>query len=157
MRLASAYLLGAGLLAGPVPAPITIAGWSSGARSVMRVALSYPDAFHAAILNSGTDPFGNAGIAVPPNSFHRRSVRLGLFGKFRDRRLAHLAVWIGLAILADGIACRFAHSSGHRQHGVGDRLGGGIGGCARPGLFGVLIESRLATFVGALRRIAAGG
>ena len=48
------------------PARITISGWSGGSRTAMRVALSYPDVFRAAILNSGADPFGNAGIAVPP-------------------------------------------------------------------------------------------
>ena len=53
------------------PARVTISGWSGGSRTAMRVALSYPDVFRAAILNSGADPFGNAGIAVPPDDLFR--------------------------------------------------------------------------------------
>ena len=32
----------------------------------MRIALAYPDIFRGAILNAGSDPFGKAGIAIPP-------------------------------------------------------------------------------------------
>jgi pimeloyl-ACP methyl ester carboxylesterase len=53
------------------PARIIVSGWSGGSRTAMRVALSYPDVFRAAILNSGADPFGNAGIAVPPGDLFR--------------------------------------------------------------------------------------
>jgi predicted esterase len=53
------------------PERIYISGMSGGSRTAMRVALSYPDVFHGAILNAGSDPFGNAGIAVPPAELFR--------------------------------------------------------------------------------------
>jgi hypothetical protein len=39
---------------------IFIAGWSGGSRVAMRLALDYPDLFHGALLNAGSDP-----IATP--------------------------------------------------------------------------------------------
>ena len=48
------------------PARVYISGFSGGSRTAMRVALAYPDIFHGAILNAGSDPFGKAGIAMPP-------------------------------------------------------------------------------------------
>jgi hypothetical protein len=39
---------------------IFIAGWSGGSRVAMRIALDYPDLFHGALLNAGSDP-----IATP--------------------------------------------------------------------------------------------
>ncbi len=53
------------------PKRIYISGFSGGSRTAMRAALSYPDVFRGAILNSGSDPFGNAGIAVPPADLFR--------------------------------------------------------------------------------------
>jgi len=47
------------------PDRVYISGFSGGSRTAMRVALYYPDIFHGAILNSGSDPFGNAGIGIP--------------------------------------------------------------------------------------------
>ena len=47
-------------------ARVYVSGFSGGSRTAMRAALSYPDVFRGAILNSGSDPFGDAGIAVPP-------------------------------------------------------------------------------------------
>lgn len=53
------------------PERIYVSGFSGGSRTAMRAALSYPDVFRGAILNSGSDPFGNSGIAVPPTElFH---------------------------------------------------------------------------------------
>ncbi len=48
------------------PERIFVSGFSGGSRTAMRAVLSYPDVFRGAILNSGSDPFGDAGIAVPP-------------------------------------------------------------------------------------------
>jgi len=50
---------------------IYVSGFSGGSRTAMRAALSYPDVFRGAILNSGSDPFGDAGIAVPPADLFR--------------------------------------------------------------------------------------
>lgn len=47
------------------PQRVYVSGFSGGSRTAMRAALSYPDVFRGAILNSGSDPFGNTGIAVP--------------------------------------------------------------------------------------------
>jgi pimeloyl-ACP methyl ester carboxylesterase len=48
------------------PARVYVSGFSGGSRTAMRAVLSYPDVFRGAFLNSGSDPFGNAGIAVSP-------------------------------------------------------------------------------------------
>ena len=48
------------------PERIYVSGFSGGSRTAMRAALSYPDVFRGAILNSGSDPYGDSGIAVPP-------------------------------------------------------------------------------------------
>ncbi len=53
------------------PERIYVSGFSGGSRTAMRAALSYPDVFRGAILNSGSDPFGNAGIAVPAADLFR--------------------------------------------------------------------------------------
>lgn len=58
------------------PERIYVSGFSGGSRTAMRAVLSYPDVFRGAILNSGSDPFGNAGIAVPPSE---------LFALFQQR------------------------------------------------------------------------
>ncbi|MGH8107003.1 MAG: hypothetical protein ACREO2_11830, partial [Arenimonas sp.] len=48
------------------PQRVYISGFSGGSRTAMRVALAFPDIFSGAILNAGSDPFGNTGIAIPP-------------------------------------------------------------------------------------------
>ena len=58
------------------PERVFVSGFSGGSRTAMRVALYYPDIFRGAILNSGSDPFGTAGISVPPSD---------LFQLFRAR------------------------------------------------------------------------
>jgi predicted esterase len=47
------------------PTRVFVGGFSGGARTAMRIALSYPDIFRGALLNSGNDPFGTAGISLP--------------------------------------------------------------------------------------------
>jgi predicted esterase len=47
------------------PARVFVGGFSGGGRTAMRIALSYPDIFRGALLNSGNDPFGTAGISLP--------------------------------------------------------------------------------------------
>ncbi|MEO8003138.1 MAG: PHB depolymerase family esterase [Arenimonas sp.] len=47
------------------PERVYISGFSGGSRTAMRVALYYPDIFYGAILNSGSDSFGNSGIGIP--------------------------------------------------------------------------------------------
>jgi pimeloyl-ACP methyl ester carboxylesterase len=57
------------------PDKIYIGGFSGGSRVAMRIALSYPDLFHAALLDAGSDPIGDAQIPLPPAE---------LFGQFQD-------------------------------------------------------------------------
>lgn len=45
-------------------ARVLIAGFSGGSRVAMRLALAYPDLFHGAILNAGSDPVGSR--TIPP-------------------------------------------------------------------------------------------
>jgi predicted esterase len=47
------------------PARVFVGGFSGGGRTAMRIALGYPDIFRGALLNSGNDPFGTAGISLP--------------------------------------------------------------------------------------------
>ncbi len=62
-NIASRYRLNA--------ARVYVSGFSGGSRTAMRAAPSYPDVFRGAILNSGSDPFGDSGIAVPPADLFR--------------------------------------------------------------------------------------
>jgi pimeloyl-ACP methyl ester carboxylesterase len=48
------------------PQRVYLAGFSGGARVAQRLALAYPDVFRGAILNAGSDPIGDADIALPP-------------------------------------------------------------------------------------------
>jgi hypothetical protein len=48
------------------PGRIYIGGFSGGSRVAMRVALSFPDVFHAAFLNAGSDPIGTGLDPLPP-------------------------------------------------------------------------------------------
>jgi predicted esterase len=47
------------------PRRVYVGGFSGGSRIAMRVALGYPDLFHGALLDAGSDPVGDA-IAPPP-------------------------------------------------------------------------------------------
>jgi pimeloyl-ACP methyl ester carboxylesterase len=61
------------------PQQVYIGGFSGGSRVALRLALGYPDVFHGALLNAGSDPIGSADVPLPPADLFRRfqeSVRL---------------------------------------------------------------------------------
>jgi dienelactone hydrolase len=53
------------------PTRVYVGGFSGGARVALRVALGYPDLFHGALLNAGSDPIGDAQIPLPPEDLMR--------------------------------------------------------------------------------------
>jgi len=54
------------------PSRVLAGGFSGGSRVALRLALSYPDVFRGALLNSDADPIGTAAIPLPPaDLFHR--------------------------------------------------------------------------------------
>lgn len=54
------------------PSRIYIGGFSGGSRVALRIALGFPDVFHGALLDAGSDPIGNAQIPLPSRElFHR--------------------------------------------------------------------------------------
>jgi pimeloyl-ACP methyl ester carboxylesterase len=73
------------------PQQVYIGGFSGGARVALRLALGYPDVFHGALLNAGSDPVGTAEVPLPPPDLFRRfqeSTRLVYVTGERDE--AHL-------------------------------------------------------------------
>jgi predicted esterase len=54
------------------PAKIFIGGLSGGGRAAERAALAYPDLFRGAYLAAGSDPIGEADLAVPSRALFRR-------------------------------------------------------------------------------------
>src|SRR5882724_2067358 len=73
------------------PQQVYIGGFSGGSRVALRLALGYPDVFHGALLNAGSDPIGNADLPLPPAELLRRfqdSMRLVYVTGERDD--AHL-------------------------------------------------------------------
>jgi pimeloyl-ACP methyl ester carboxylesterase len=48
------------------PQQVYIGGFSGGARVALRLALGYPDLFHGAFLNAGSDPIGTVDLSLPP-------------------------------------------------------------------------------------------
>jgi predicted esterase len=53
------------------PQQVYIGGFSGGSRVALRIALGYPDLFHGALLNAGSDPIGAAEAPLPPEDlFH---------------------------------------------------------------------------------------
>jgi pimeloyl-ACP methyl ester carboxylesterase len=54
------------------PQQVYIGGFSGGSRVALRLALGYPDVFHGALLNAGSDPIGNADVPLPPAELFRR-------------------------------------------------------------------------------------
>jgi pimeloyl-ACP methyl ester carboxylesterase len=61
---------------------VYIGGFSGGSRVALRTALAYPDLFHGALLNAGSDPIGDNEALLPPDD---------LFGKFQSSsRLAYV-------------------------------------------------------------------
>jgi pimeloyl-ACP methyl ester carboxylesterase len=54
------------------PQQVYISGFSGGSRVALRLALGYPDVFHGALLNAGSDPIGTADVPLPPaDLFHQ--------------------------------------------------------------------------------------
>ena len=49
------------------PQHVYIGGFSGGARVALRLALGYPDVFHGALLNAGSDPIGTPDVPLPPS------------------------------------------------------------------------------------------
>ena len=54
------------------PKRVYVGGFSGGSRVAMRLALAYPDLFHGALLNAGSDPIGSAQIPLPPVELMRK-------------------------------------------------------------------------------------
>jgi pimeloyl-ACP methyl ester carboxylesterase len=54
------------------PQRVYIGGFSGGARVALRLALGYPDVFHGALLNAGSDPIGTTDVPLPPADLFRR-------------------------------------------------------------------------------------
>jgi hypothetical protein len=49
------------------PDRVYIGGFSGGSRVAMKIALAYPDLFHGALLNAGSDPIGGSETPLPPD------------------------------------------------------------------------------------------
>lgn len=80
------------------PARTWVGGFSGGSRVALRLALGYPDVFHGALLDAGSDPIGTATIPLPPASlmhrFQQSSHIVFLTGDHdavRQMQLAHAA------------------------------------------------------------------
>ena len=72
------------------PDAVYIAGFSGGGRVALRLALAYPDVFHGAILNAGSDPIGDPQIPLPTKErFYRfqQATRLVYVTGADDERL----------------------------------------------------------------------
>ncbi len=73
------------------PQQVYIGGFSGGARVALRLALGYPDIFHGALLNAGSDPVGTADVPLPPaDLFHRFQESTRLVYVTGERDEAHL-------------------------------------------------------------------
>jgi hypothetical protein len=57
------------------PDRVYIGGFSGGSRVALRTALAYPDLFHGALLDAGSDPIGGGEMLLPPDD---------LFAKFQN-------------------------------------------------------------------------
>ncbi len=53
------------------PARIYVGGLSGGGRVAMRLALAFPDVFHGALLNAGSDPVGTLEVPLPDAALFR--------------------------------------------------------------------------------------
>jgi dienelactone hydrolase len=51
---------------------VYIGGFSGGSRVAIRLAVAYPDVFHAALLNAGSDSIGDGRIPLPEGELFRR-------------------------------------------------------------------------------------
>jgi predicted esterase len=54
------------------PSRIYIGGFSGGSRVALRIALGFPDVFHGALLDAGSDPIGSAQIPLPSRELFYR-------------------------------------------------------------------------------------
>ena len=54
------------------PQRVYIGGFSGGARIALRLALGYPDVFHGALLNAGSDLIGTTDVPLPPADLFQR-------------------------------------------------------------------------------------
>jgi len=73
------------------PQQVYIGGFSGGSRVALRLALAYPDVFHGALLNAGSDPIGNADVPLPPAElFHQFQDAMRLVYVTGERDEAHL-------------------------------------------------------------------
>jgi len=54
------------------PQRVYIGGFSGGSRVALRLALGYPDLFHGALLDAGSDPIGDAQIPLPAAALFRQ-------------------------------------------------------------------------------------
>ena len=61
------------------PARVYVGGFSGGARVAQRIALAYPELFRGALLNAGSDAFGDDGVALPPTAPWRDLENRGRF------------------------------------------------------------------------------
>jgi pimeloyl-ACP methyl ester carboxylesterase len=69
------------------PKRVYVGGLSGGGRVALRIALAYPDVFHGALLNAGSDAIGTAEIPLPPAELLREfqeSTRLVYLTGARD-------------------------------------------------------------------------
>jgi dienelactone hydrolase len=74
-------------------AHVYVGGFSGGSRIALRLALGYPDVFHGALLNAGSDPLGGGIPPLPPAELFRQfqeSMRLVLVTGDQDH--ANLAI-----------------------------------------------------------------
>lgn len=51
---------------------VYVGGFSGGSRVAERLALAYPDLFHGALLNAGSDPIGTPEVPLPPANLLER-------------------------------------------------------------------------------------
>ena len=47
---------------------VYVGGFSGGSRIALRLALGYPDLFHGALLDAGSDPIGGSDLPLPPRA-----------------------------------------------------------------------------------------
>jgi hypothetical protein len=53
------------------PARVYVGGLSGGSRVALRLALAFPDVFHGALLNAGSDPIGTFAVPLPAAALFR--------------------------------------------------------------------------------------
>ncbi len=78
------------------PDRVYIGGFSGGSRVALRTALAYPDLFHGALLNAGSDPVGDGAMILPPDDlfaqFQNSSRLVYVTGSEDDWNIQHDSV-----------------------------------------------------------------